>query len=279
MSVSPWTTLPAELREQIYAYVLTEPSGLSYHTGTDGVDRICAREKQAVRVKMPSGPLPALFDFVYNSISAVSCGAAITAEELGFNQIQYVSRQCYGEAHGLEFRYNNVLFEDSRDMSAGQRCRVFVNEVVKKDYAQYLRLSIRGAGFSFQPSGYSSSLITLVEFCTQHPKASLRLHNSFWCQRHPGFLLLGIAYAAAVRGHRVLDHLIWDQVPWLDFDLMGIKSTLPKEGMPINFRLFPFEEKIDRDTLRESFREYFFFQGKNSSVWLDLVENWFAEGL
>jgi hypothetical protein len=26
MSVSLWTTLPAELREQIYAYVLTEPS-------------------------------------------------------------------------------------------------------------------------------------------------------------------------------------------------------------------------------------------------------------
>jgi hypothetical protein len=279
MSVSPWTTLPAELREQIYAYVLTEPSGLSYHTGTDGVNRICAREKQAVCVKTRSGRLPALFHFIYNSVSAVSQGAAIAAEELGFNQIQYVSRQCYGEAHGLEFLYNNVLFEDSCDMSAGQRCRVFVNRVVKKDYVQYLSLSIRGAGFSFQPPGYSGSPITLAEFCTQHPKASLRLHHPFWCQRRPGFFLLGIAYTAAVREYRVLDYLIWDQVPWLDFDLTGIKSTLPKEGVPLNFRLVPFEERIDRDTLRESFREYPFFQGKNSSVWLDVAENWFVEGL
>ena len=279
MSVSPWTTLPAELREQIYAYVLTEPSGLSYHTGIDGVDRICARKKLAVRVKMPSSRLPALFRFIYNSISAVSRGAAIAAEELGFNQIQYVSRQCYGEAHGLEFRYNNVLFEDSPDMSAGQRCRVFVNRVVKKDYAQYLSLSIRGAGFSFQPPGYSGSPITLVEFCTQHPKASLKLHHPFWCQGRPGFFLLGLAYAAAVREHRLLNHLIRDQRPWLDFDLTGIKSTLPKEGVPLNFRVVPFEEKVDRDTLREWFRECTLFQGKNSSVWFDLVESWFVEGL
>ncbi|KAF1828060.1 hypothetical protein BDW02DRAFT_297775 [Decorospora gaudefroyi] len=35
MKVSPWTTLPAELREHIYAYVLTESSGLTFcnHVG------------------------------------------------------------------------------------------------------------------------------------------------------------------------------------------------------------------------------------------------------
>jgi hypothetical protein len=163
-------------------------------------------------------------------------------------------------------------------MSAGQRCHVFVNRVAKKDYAQYLSLSIRGADFSFQPPGHSGSPITLVKFCTQHPKASLRLHNPFWCQRRPGFFLQGLAYAAAVRKHKLLNHLIRDR-PWLNFDLTGIKSTLPKEGVPLNFRLVPFEERINRDTLRESFRECSLFHGKNSLVWLDLVENWFVEGL
>jgi hypothetical protein len=58
---------------QIYAYVLTEPSGLSYHTEADEVTRICAREKQTVHVNKSSNRLLALFYFVYNSISAISC--------------------------------------------------------------------------------------------------------------------------------------------------------------------------------------------------------------
>jgi hypothetical protein len=183
--VSPWTTLPAELREQIYAYVLTEPSGLSYHTRTDGVTRFCARERQAVHVNQSSSHLLALFYFVYNSISAISRGAAIAPEELGFNQNQYVSRRCYEEAHGLEFRYNNVLFEDSRDVSAGQRCRVFVNRVVKRNYAQYLSLSIRGSSlfpaFRIQQQPYHASqvLYTAPKSVAQ-VTPSILVSGKFW---------------------------------------------------------------------------------------------------
>jgi hypothetical protein len=142
----------------------------------------------------------------------------------------------------------------------------------------FLSLSICGANFSFQPPGHSGSPITLVKFCTQHPKASLRLHNPFWCQRRSGFFLLGLAYAAAVREHKLPDHLIRDR-PSLNFDLTGIKLTLPKEGVPLNFRLVPFEKRINRDTLRESLRECYLFHDKNSLVWLDLVEHWFYRRL
>ncbi|OWY50686.1 hypothetical protein AALT_g11857 [Alternaria alternata] len=228
MSVSPWTALPAELREQIYAYVLTAPLGLTYRTGTDGVDRICAREKQAEHVDMLRSRPLSLPHYLYRSLLAVSRRAAIVPEELEFNQIQYVSRQCHQEAHGLEFRYNNILFEDS---------------------CNSLNLSIRGASLFFQPPGFASSPITLTQFCLQHPKASLRLHHPFWSQQSPGFLLLGLAYAAAIRGHTLLEQLVREQGPMLDFDLTLIKSTLPQEGMPRNFRLAPREESLDVSTL------------------------------
>jgi len=277
--VSPWTALPAELREQVYAYVLTAPLGLTYRTGTDGVDRICAREKQAEHVDMLRSRLLSLAHYLYRSLLAVSRRAAIVPEKLEFNQIQYVSRQCYQEAHGLEFRYNNILFEDSCNVSAGQRCRVFVNRAVKQHYAQSLNLSIRGASLSFQPPGFASSPITLTQFCLQHPKASLRLHHPFWSQQSPGFLLLGFAYAAAIRGHTLLEQLVREQGPMLDFDLTLIRSTLPQEGMPCNFRLAPRKESLDVSTLRESLGECLFFKGENSPVGLDVAENWFVEGL
>jgi hypothetical protein len=160
---------------------------------------------------------------------------------------------------------------------------MFVNRVVKKKLcaaSEHLcSWLFRGSSFSFQPPGYTSSPITLVEFCIQHPKASFRLHHPFWCQESSGFLLLGLVYAAAICEHRLIDHLIRDQRPWLNFDLTGIKSTLPKEGVPLNFRLVPFEESIDRDTLCEYFRECSFSLGRDSSVWLDLVEDWFVKGL
>ncbi|KAI0570891.1 hypothetical protein Alg130_11066 [Pyrenophora tritici-repentis] len=279
MRVSSLTALPAELREQIYAYVLTEPLGLTYCTGADGVDRICAREKQAARASMPGGHLLALSRYLYNSLSAVSRGAATAAEQLEFNQIQYVSRQCYREAHGLEFRYNNILFEDSRDVSAGQQCRMFVNKVVKQYYAQYLNLSIRGSSFSFQPPGYGNSPVTLDQFCMQHPEASLRVHHPYWTQKSPGFLLLGLAYAAAIRDQKLLEQLVQEQGPTLDFDLTAIRSMLPKEGVPPNFRLAPWKESLDRPVLCESLREYLFFKGEKISGWLDLAEDWFVEGL
>jgi len=161
------------------------------------------------------------------SLSTVHRGVATAAEQLEFNQIQYVSRQCYRETHGLKFRYSTILFEDSRDVSAGQWCRTFVNKVVKEDFAKCLNLSIRSSGLSLRPPGYGSSSITLAQYFTQHPRAKLRLHHPYWTQRSPGFLLLGLAYAAAIRNHKLLEQLVYEQGPTLDLDLTTIRSMLP----------------------------------------------------
>jgi hypothetical protein len=274
-----WATLPAELREKIYISVLTEPSGLIWRAGADGIDRVYARKREAERVGLLRGHLLALSRYLYGGLSAISLGAANDAEQLEFNQIQYVSRQCYREAHGLESRYNNILFEDRHGTSAGQRCRKFVNNVVKQRHAQYLNLSIRGRGFSFQSPGHGSSPVTLVQFCMQHPRASLILHHPRWSQRSPGFLLLGLAYAAAIRDQKLLEQLVEEQGPTLDFDLAAIRSSLPREGVPPNFRLAPWEDNLDRPMLCESLTQCLFFKGQDSSVWLDVAERWFIDGL
>ncbi|KAH8621396.1 hypothetical protein IG631_23965 [Alternaria alternata] len=100
-----------------------------------------------------------------------------------------------------------------------------------------------------------------------------------FAMQSPGFLLLGFAYAAAIRGHTLLEQLVREQGPMLDFDLTLIRSTLPQEGMPRNFRLAPREESLDVSTLRESLGECLFFKGESSPVGLDVAENWFVEGL
>lgn len=121
--------------------------------------------------------------------------------------------------------------------------------------------------------------MTLVQFCRKHPKASLRLHHPFWSQKSPGFLILGLAYAAAVRGDSRLEQVVRDLGPSLDFDLTAINSTLPKEGVPLNFRLAPLEASLDRQALYEWLTAYPLFRYEDNQMWLDLAGSWFVQGL
>jgi hypothetical protein len=57
-----------------------------------------------------------------------------------FNQIQYVNRVFHEETVGLEFKYNDIVFEDGGGRSAARRRQIVVNEVLGRDYAQYLKL-------------------------------------------------------------------------------------------------------------------------------------------
>ena len=150
-ALSPWVKLPAELRELIYVYVLTEPSGLVYCTGKEGMSRVCARQVQIACNKLP---ITGLLSSIYNRIPSRLRCPRIAAEEQEFNQIQYVSRRCYKEAHSLELRYNNILFEDSGDLSAGQRCQTFLSRMVGKKYAHDLKLSVRGSNVSPCETGH-----------------------------------------------------------------------------------------------------------------------------
>ncbi|USP82172.1 hypothetical protein yc1106_09446 [Curvularia clavata] len=279
-TTSPWAKLPAELRERIYIYVLTEPSGLIYFMEEDRMNRIYARQNQESS-RIPDESLVSSLKRIYSRILSVFGDIHVRAKDRRFNQIQYVSRQCYEEAHGLELCYNDILFEDGHDLSASQRCRAFLRNMVEKRCARNLKLSIRSSSLCFQPlPTHGNDTITLIEFCNQHPKAALRLHNPFWCQDQPGFLLLGIMYTAVVRGDRQpLCQLARSWEPLLGIDLTNIESMLTPDGVPRNLRIVPYEYKLNKDKILESLRQLLVLKNREKQLWLDLAEKWFVEGL
>jgi hypothetical protein len=90
------TTLPAEIRNEIYSFVLSTHSPLIYWVDPVGVSRICARHSRA-RARLT-------YQF-----SLHGSGSA-----LDFNQLKYVSRMLYKETRGLERCYNEVSAVASR---------------------------------------------------------------------------------------------------------------------------------------------------------------------
>jgi hypothetical protein len=90
------TTLPAEIRNQIYSIVLSTHSPLILWVDPVGISRTCTRHSRA-RAR------------VTYQFSLYGSGSA-----LDFNQLKYVSRMLYQETRGLERCYNEVSTLASR---------------------------------------------------------------------------------------------------------------------------------------------------------------------
>jgi hypothetical protein len=274
-----YSTLPRELRDCIYEYVLTDPVGLSYRTGDDGFSRICASSSFDLVQDAPANTKKRrLWSSVYSAFCAMFSLGSSQQQVESFNQIQYVSRAFRRETFGLEFRYNGVVFEDSERLGAAQRCRVFVNKVHGRDYADNLTLYIMGSHLSLKREAATQAL-TLLEFCAHHPKATIRLHDHLWSLKDPNFILLGLAYTTALRGDRDgLTRLMRNSDPTLSFDLSDVCTTLPKK-IPRNYRFLPAEKHLSRATLMASYHRSPILDGTDASQWIDLAEHWFKEGV
>jgi hypothetical protein len=161
--------LPRELRDQIYELVLTEPMGLSCCTGHDGISTVCAMSNDGLQQAALSSRLRDLCHSLFPS-------TVVESRVKSFNQIQYVSRGFHKETVGLEFKYNDIVFEDGGGRTAAQRCQIFVNKILSRDYAQYLKLCIVGSTPSLRRTT-DGHYLTLLDFCARHPKATIRLHD------------------------------------------------------------------------------------------------------
>ena len=163
MTPSLFENLPRELREQIYAHVLTAPHGLAFRKGKGGVSRICECEAN----NNSSGPSNQYLvsRHFYNIISTYFSSLVHLDHYSSFNQIQYVSRLLYQEAHGLELRYNTVFFRDSNGLTAQQGCQQVINKVATWRYAQNLNASISSSQLSFGTTVDAMGSLTLVGFC------------------------------------------------------------------------------------------------------------------
>jgi hypothetical protein len=269
-------TLPRELRDCIYEYTLTDPLGLNYRTGRDGINRICAGSSLDAS--------PAALSNTDKNYRLITVLKAMFSPPHGqqqsenFNQIQYVSRAFHKETYGLEFKYNTVWFEDGERLDAARRCRIFVSEVTDKDYADYLTLCIMPSHL-FPTRKMKPQAFTLLEFCVQHPKATIRLHDSLWSLEDPKFILIGLAYTTALRGdQRMLAQLMHHADPKLRFDLPEVYSTVPKR-IPQNYRILPAEKTLNKAILMESYKRASILDGTDVAQWIHLAERWFKEGL
>lgn len=277
MAPSLFENLPRELREQVYAHVLTAPQGLAFRKGKGGVSRICECQVN----NDSSGPSSQYLvsRYIHNIISACVSSLVHLDHYSSFNQIQYVSRLLYQEAHGLELRYNTVFFRDSNGLTAQQGCRQVINKVATWRYAQNFNASISSSQLSFGTTVDAKGPLTLVGFCRLFPKAIIKLHSPLWSQTEPGFVLFGISYSAVVRRHNAaLDSLMQKLGEPLDSTMAFPESFVPS-GVPDNFRLFPHEEQLDRAVLRTACSQSLVLQGDDSSLWVELAEVWFKNGI
>jgi hypothetical protein len=270
--------LPREIRDYIYEYVLTDLGSLYCRRGYNGLSRICAstgdeRVPSALAIGNPLSLLRSACSNV-NAMFSLSCKRQIES----FNQIQYVNRAFYTETSGLEFMYNSIVFEDSGCLSAGQRCRVFVNKVASRTYARDLQLCIIGSQLSLHWE-FKGQRMTLFEYCAQYPKATIRWRDPNWSLTDPNFVSIGLAYITALRGDqdklaRLLQQL--DPLPMLD--IASISRTLPNK-VPRNYRILPAEKHLSMATLTEAYGRSFTRDGVNINHWVSQVEEWFEVGV
>jgi hypothetical protein len=82
--------LPGEIRNLIFEHALSDSHGLLLWVDPAGTPRLC-RQRSRER---------SLMAYVFSSRA--------DASRVEFNQLQYVSRQIWTEAHGLERRYNKI---------------------------------------------------------------------------------------------------------------------------------------------------------------------------
>jgi hypothetical protein len=259
----------------VYGHILTDPLGVRFRVKNNNVGLIC---QHTPSTEVSCSQRTAICKKRSSFISSPNQ----PSNSSGFNQIQYVNRNCYEECHGLEFRYNEVWFEDCDAASGGELCQRLVNKIAGKKYAHYFKASIHSSIPSFRPAVNATSPLKLVEFCTQYPKASIKLYNPSWSQERPGFMLLGFGYMSVIRGDEtMLTKLLSDLRLSYEFDLTSLKILLPKEGIPKNFRMFPAEHYmyVDQETLYSWCQDIPLLRDGGDIIVTKLIETWFTEGL
>lgn len=280
MATSRLEQLPRELRDLIYAFALAAPYGLIFRTGKNGAGRICERRLDRP-VFLPRSSGKYSISRLISSITTTCQSLRTDASDCSsFNQIQLTSRLFYEETHDLEFRYNTILFEDCEGLTAGQRCQQVISKVAIRNHAQHIKASICSAHTYSLAASKAKESLTLIEFCRLYPQISIRLHNPLWSQAQPGFILFGVIYSAVMRRTREpLNLVVRDAKIATAIEMKFLESFLPSDGLPENLRMLPCEERLDESILVRMCNQAAILRGVNSSVWMDLAESWFRDGI
>jgi hypothetical protein len=135
--------LSAELRNEIYAFALTEERPIIFRRGADRVGRL----------------------YICNEH-----GARQSNERDEANQLRFASRQLYIETRGLSIRYNSISFKSVRNTG------IFLKSC-RSHHRHIRKLHIRQAGRikGTDPIWNSKHIHTIATFLCQFPRAIARL--------------------------------------------------------------------------------------------------------
>ncbi|KAH7119080.1 hypothetical protein B0J11DRAFT_617352 [Dendryphion nanum] len=146
--------LPAELRNCIYEYALTEPEGVLYHKES-GVAKL-------VFINTPEN-----------------------IEPVEVNQLKYANSQLYRETKGLTLHYNEIVFVESGMEMQKNEFRDFLSTLsnTQKSNLHSIRFSrtpeAPSAAESSMPLSYGWHLEIhdVIKLCQQNPTTNIKLHK------------------------------------------------------------------------------------------------------
>lgn len=244
----PLLELPGELRNFIYAYVLSEPAGLRFRQDEYGIGRL---------ESMPAEKTlrPTLMVAKGEIDDADKKEQLQTAASRVANQLQYVSHEIRRETRGLGVRHNALTFDYLHDILA------FINTCPQSDLKHLRLLRLRKALYSTTGGEDGITLgqpderyAKLFDFCANNPSLVVRNNISGWKQSHPMFVPYAILVEMQFRkSHtRIADFFTKPSIQSEVQTVTSRKVEPMAEALPPNFEIFPedddFNERQFRDT-------------------------------
>lgn len=279
--------LPGELRNAIYAYVLSKPGGLLFRVSSRGETQLLLKASAIRRYRRR----PAYEIAVLPAKGILDDRMNGTMHEK--NQLQYVNREMRLETRGLGVRFNQITFLGCHDF----RDFIAMCPHIHKSYLRHLTIessfyglcSKRSEAVNSEKSAKSNSMHALAfDFCDAFPRVTLHTTVKGWRQTKPAFILEGLMIQMALRGRWDLGDFFNDPVNQdevrarANSRLEGIKYSFP----PTNFRLHPEDDFFSETVFRAILETNAFMTGmlsreKEGAIdrWVIKVREFYREGI
>lgn len=159
-------SLPGELRNKVYALVLSEAEGLDYIRSGPTLGKLCLHELRAELI-VSSDEVPSETAVV--STSQTSSTPTTDRGGMIANQLQYVCRQLRCETKNLEVLYNIITFTCPK----AETFLLFIQSL-----QPYLQSYSHSFVLKAPVAGWTSDMFRgLPEFCRAYPRCSLKFYH------------------------------------------------------------------------------------------------------
>ncbi|KAF2871671.1 hypothetical protein BDV95DRAFT_572515 [Massariosphaeria phaeospora] len=217
-------TLPGEIRNIIYEYVLTEAEPI-VHRLDKQLSRF-DRTQSAVKIRIVERHSEDDDEDDYDVPANLYVGPTPSVE---VNQLQYVSHQFRYETKGLELRYNDLTFQQvNRRPHTHRQFLRFLKSCSPSRHSEIRTVTL---GHEPSPCGYRPpylmtatcrrDLRSIVTFCRAHPNAHVKvyfpeLYQDYTWRNMDGFFLFGVMVGETSRdlynNWHVLSDRTWEQL-------------------------------------------------------------------